>query len=88
LAGEAVSVDSPARVSGIRRGDELLVLAADYFGRTDGTIKLRLSVPAAAVVRDLLTGQVVVEKIPAGDSAVAIDLAGQRGRLLHVSPIR
>ncbi|NLS91498.1 MAG: hypothetical protein GXX96_04850 [Planctomycetaceae bacterium] len=88
LAGEAVSVDAPARVSGIRRGDEMLVLAADYFGRTDGTIKLRLSVPAAAVVRDLLTGQVVVEKIPAGDSAVAIDLAGQRGRLLHVSPIR
>ncbi len=88
LAGEAVSVDSPARVSGIRRGDELLVLAADYFGRTDGTIKLRLSVPVASAVRDLLTGQVVVEKIPAGDSAVAIDLAGQRGRLLHVSPIR
>ena len=82
------SLESPGRVSGVRRQDELLLLVADYFRRSDGTLNLELSVPVASEIRDLLTGQVVTEQIPAGDSTVPIDLAGARARLLHVYPIR
>jgi len=88
LVGEAASVDSPGRVSGIRHENEVLLLVADYFRRSDGNLNLRLSVPAASKLRDLLTGQVVVEKIPPGDSTVPIDLGTERARLLHVVPIR
>jgi len=88
LAGQAVSVDAPARVSGIRRQSEMLLLVADYFRRTDGTLNLRLSTSTASRIRDLLTGKVVTKRIPAGDFTVPIELAGARARLLLVYPIR
>ncbi len=88
LVGEAASVDAPARLSGIRHKDEMLLLTADYFGRTDGTAKLRLSVSAPSAIRDLLSGKVVVEKLTPGQSTVTIDLAGAWARMLHVHPIR
>jgi hypothetical protein len=87
FVGEAVSVDEPARLSGIRHKDEMMLLAADYFGRTDGALHLRLAVPTASEISDLLTGEVIVERIPAGDSAVSIELDGARARLLHVRPV-
>lgn len=88
LAGEEVSVDAPGRASGMRRQGEMLLLVADYFHRSDGTLNLRLSVPAASRIRDLLTGQILAEKIPSGESTIPIKLAGARARLLHVYPIR
>ena len=88
LAGAGVSVDRPARVSGIRHQKEMLLLAADYFGRTDGTLKLHLSVPTESEIRDLLTGQIVTNHVPAGEATVPIVLDGARARLLHVCPTR
>ncbi|MHB8900384.1 MAG: hypothetical protein ACYC6Y_16660, partial [Thermoguttaceae bacterium] len=88
LAGEAVSVDKPARVSGIRHEGEMLLLVADYFGRTGGQVKLRISVSGESTIGDLLTGQRVAVKIPAGESAVTIDLGGARAKLLHVKPVQ
>ena len=88
LAGQAVSADEPARVSGIRHEGEMLVLLADYFGRTDGMLKLRISPPGESAIRDLLTGETVAEKVPPGESTVAVDLGGARARLLHVKAVR
>jgi len=53
-----------------------------------GTLNLGLSVPAASGIRELLTGRIVAEKIPSGESTLPIKLAGARARLLHVYPIR
>jgi len=86
LAGEAVSVDAPGRVSGVRRGDEMLLLVADYFRRSDGALNLHLALPAASEIRDLLTGEVVFPQVPKGKSTVRIELGGERARLLHVFP--
>jgi len=88
LAGQLVSVEEPGRVSGIRCGSEMVLLVADYSRRSDGTLNLRLSAPAASAIRDLLTGQVVAGRIPSGPSTVPIDLAGARARLLHLDPLR
>lgn len=85
LVGEAASVDAPGRVSGIRRGNEMLLLVADYFGRSNGALDVRLDVPAASEIRDLRTGEIVVERVSAGQSTVRIELAGARARLLYVS---
>jgi hypothetical protein len=88
LVGEAVSVDPPGRVSGVHRGSEMLLLVADYFRRCDGALNVRLTVPGPSGIRDLLSGQVVAERVPVGDSNVPISLAGARARLLHVYPVR
>lgn len=63
-------------------------IAANYFRRSDGTVNLRLSAPAASAVRDLLTGQIVAGRISSGQSTVPIELAGARARLLHLDPLR
>jgi hypothetical protein len=88
LVGETASVDGPARLSGIRHQGEMLLLVADYFDRTEGKLDLRLSVSSASAIRDLLTGQTVAERIPAGETTISIALAGARARLLRVYPIR
>lgn len=87
LAGEAISVEAPGRISGLRRQNEMLLLVADYFRRSEGMLNVRLSVPATSGIRDLLTDQIVTEQIKAGDSTLPIELAGARARLLHVYPI-
>jgi hypothetical protein len=87
LVGEAVSVDGPGRVSGVRRGSEMLLLAADYFRRSGGTLDLNLSLPTASRIRDLLTGQTVISQVPSGGASIRIPLAGARARLLHVCPL-
>ena len=87
LAGEAVSVDAPGRVSGIRHGKEMLLLVADYFRRSKGALDVHLSAPAPSQIRDLLTGQIVAARIPSGKSTVRIDLGDARARLLHLAPV-
>jgi hypothetical protein len=86
LAGDAVSVDPPGRISGIRRGKEMLLLVGDYFRRSNGTLDVQLSAPTDSRLRDLLTGQILAAQVPRGKSTVRIDLAGARARLLHLQP--
>lgn len=87
LAGEAVSVGAPGRVSGIRHAGEMLLLVADYFRRSEGALDVHLSALAPSQVRDLLTGQVVAERVPSGKSTLRIDLGDAPARLLHLSPV-
>ncbi|NQT11859.1 MAG: hypothetical protein HQ582_03865, partial [Planctomycetes bacterium] len=86
LVGEAVSVDAPGRASGVRRGGEMVLLVADYFRRGDGTLKVDLSLPGDAEIRDLFTGETVIARVPSGKSTVRIELGDARARLLHVRP--
>ncbi|MFH1266552.1 MAG: hypothetical protein ABIK89_12560 [Planctomycetota bacterium] len=87
LLGEVVSIDAPGRVSGIRRGNEMLLLVADYFGQSDGTLNVHLSVPVTSEIHDLHTGEIVVEQVPVGQSTLRINLADAPARLLHLRPI-
>jgi len=87
LAGDAARVEGEGRVSGIRHGDDILLLAADYFGRTNGELKICLRVPARSEIGDLLSGQ-SVRQVPAGEQVLEIPLHGARARLLHVRPVR
>jgi len=86
LVGAAARTELPGRVSGIRQGNEMVLLVADYFGRTDGTVKLTLQVPARSEIRDLITGEVLSAKIQAGERVLSVPLADIPARLLHVHP--
>src|SRR5699024_10307630 len=45
LVGNWAQVKGPGRVSGMRLHDEMVLLIADYYGHTNGKVKLRLNVP-------------------------------------------
>lgn len=87
LVGDAAQIEGEGRVSGIRHAEDILLLAADYFGRASGRLKVRLQVPARSQVQDLLGGQVIGE-VAAGEQVLEIPLQGARARLLHVRPVR
>lgn len=86
LIGDAARAEAPGRVSGIRRGKEMVLLVADYFRRTDGTVKLTLQVPARSEIRDLITGEVLPGEIQSGECLIPVPLGNNRARLLHVRP--
>jgi len=86
-AGDAVSVDAPGRGSGIRRAGEMLLLVADYFRRSEGALDVHLSAPARSQLRDLLTNEIVAERVPAGKSTLRVDLGDAPARLLHLAPV-
>ncbi len=85
LAGADATVAGPGRVSGMRLGNQMVLLAADYAGRTRGAIRLRLRLPVASELRDLLDGRPAGE-LPAGERTLELPLEGARARLLHVRP--
>jgi len=87
LVGNAARAESPGRVSGIRRGAEMVLLVADYFRRTDGTVKLTLQMPARSEIRDLLTGEIVSAAIQPGERVLPVPLGENPARLLHVHPL-
>ncbi|MCC7349295.1 MAG: hypothetical protein IT446_01890 [Phycisphaerales bacterium] len=86
LAGADASVEGPGRVSGMKLDGRMVLLAADYYHRTDGTIRLTLNLSKPSTLRDLLTGQTVGGSLSAGQQKVTIPLNGMRGRLLEVLP--
>lgn len=87
LVGDAARADAPGRVNGIRQGEEMILLAADYFGRTDGTINLTLQLPARSEIRDLLDGKPLTREIQPGERRFPVSLGNNRARLLHVHPL-
>ncbi|HIQ21886.1 MAG TPA: hypothetical protein EYH34_11725 [Planctomycetes bacterium] len=85
--GDAASVTRPARLGGMRRGDEMILLVADYFGRTGGTVKLSAAVSTRSPVRELLTREPLSDHLSSGEVALTVNLGKARARFLHVQPI-
>ena len=86
--GDTATVDGVGRVSGIRKGSEMMLLVADYFRRGGGTVKLQLTVPAKSEIVDLMTGLVVKSDVPIGRQTIDVPLEGGPARLLHVRPLK
>ena len=86
LVGAAAKIEGAGRVSGMKLGSRMLLLTADYFGKSHGTLKVKLNLPAKSSLRDLLTGDDVANELPAGSQTVSVSLNGQRARLLEVVP--
>ena len=84
LIGAGAAVKEPGRVSGIRRGNDLVLLVADYYGACRGSVALTLDVPVRSEIRDLLSNAVFAASVPAGKNQIKVPLEGARARLLHV----
>jgi len=85
LIGSAATIQGAGRVSGMKLGSKMVLLAADYFGKSDGTLQLQLNLPAKSTLRDLMSDEVVEVLLP-GKQTVSIPLNGQSARLLEVVP--
>jgi hypothetical protein len=86
LAGASATVQGPGRVSGMKLGSRMMLLVADYFGKSDGTLKMQLNVQATSSLRDLMTGKTIGKVLLPGKQTVNIPLNGQRARLLEIAP--
>lgn len=84
LVGERAVVMGPGRLSGMYLDAEMVLLAADYFGKSNGSVVIRIDVYRPSHLQDLLTGEVLSERLRAGVHTVRIDLKGERARLLHL----
>lgn len=86
LVGDAASVGSPGRLSGMRRGQEMVLFVSDYFGRSSGTLRLSLTLSARSEIRDLRTGDLLAADLAAGRQQYSLPLAKAPARLLHIKP--
>jgi hypothetical protein len=84
LAG--ATAEPAARISGMRRGNEMLLLVADYW-KPSGAKAIQVTVPVAVESRvvDLDTGRDVALVQP-GRNAFTVDLDRQLARVFHVRP--
>lgn len=87
LIGDAAAVEGQGRISGIRRGSEMVLLAADYARQTGGRLSLRLRLPVPSQIQDLLTGKTLFFDLPAGEQKLQLPLDGERGRFVVVRPM-
>jgi len=87
LVGTSAAVDGPGRISGMKLGSKMVLLAADYFGKSDGTLKLHLDVPQKSTLRDLFSGETIGAPLEAGSQTVAVPLNGERARLFEIVPV-
>jgi len=86
LVGQSAIVDGPGRISGMKLDSKMVLLASDYFSKSDGSIKLHLDIPKKSTLRDLFSGETIGVPLDAGSQTVSIPLNGQRARLLEVLP--
>jgi hypothetical protein len=86
LVGDAATVQGAGRVSGMKLGSRMMLLVADYFGKSDGAVKVQFNLPAKSSLRDLFTGRIVNASLPAGAQTISIPLNGERARLLEIAP--
>jgi hypothetical protein len=86
LVGSSATIAGEGRVSGMKLGNRMMLLAADYFGKSDGFLKINLTLPIKSQLRDLLSGETVGKVLSAGKQTVTLPLNGQRARLLEVVP--
>ncbi len=78
-------VEGEGRVSGMRDGDDVVLLVADYHGDTDGTVTVRLKLDKPRRVLDLDRKE-EVGQVEAGETEFAVDLGEERARILHLRP--
>jgi hypothetical protein len=88
LIGSDATIEGAGRVSGMKLGNRMVLLLADYFGKSDGTLKLQVDVPVKSSLRDLMTNESVGKVLLPGKQTINIALNGQRARLLEVAPQR
>ncbi len=86
VQGEA-QVVGPGRVVGMARGNEMVLLVADYGRASNGSVRLRLRLKHKARVMDLMAARGLLV-CSAGEQTVTIELAGDRAKLLWVRPAR
>jgi hypothetical protein len=87
LVGERAGVDGPGRVSGIRRGNDLVLLVADYRGVCRGSVKLNLDISVRSEIRDLMADAVFTASVATGKQKMDVPLEGSRASLFHVRPL-
>jgi len=84
LTDRLAVVRGAGRVSGMHHRGEMVLLVADYFGRTSGKVTLELNVRGPSRLRDMLTDEIIVPMLATGLHTVEIDLKGEAARLIHV----
>jgi len=87
LVGQSAVVDGPGRISGMKLDSRMVLLAADYFGKSGGTMKLHLDVTQKSTLRDLFSGETIGAPLEAGAQTVSIPLNGESARLVEVVPV-
>jgi hypothetical protein len=86
LVGKDAAVDGPGRVSGMKLDGRMVLLIADYYGKTDGSVRLTLNLSKPSTLRDLFTGQSVGGPLSVGEQKIVIQLEEARARLLELVP--
>lgn len=87
LVGEYAQVIGEGRVSGMRRGEEWVLLVADYEKQSSGMVEVLVEVAAESEVIDLQSGEQWIPRLPVGTHRIQVELHGEMGRLLHVKPL-
>ncbi|MGD8238922.1 MAG: hypothetical protein PVH68_10250, partial [Armatimonadota bacterium] len=82
---EGASTEPEVRLSGMRRGDEIVLLVAEYHGTESLTVTVSLPTAGPSTVTDLMTGG-PISTIPAGESSFHVTLGEERACLVHVRP--
>ena len=73
------------RISGMRRGDEMFLLLADYRSRRAKTVAVTLPPGPPRVVVDLANGETVA-RLPRAQRAFRLPFTGEPARAVHVKP--
>jgi len=80
------SVAGPGQVSGMKHRREIVILAADYFGDSDGTVKVKVSLEMPMRVFDL-DKKVELSMMAAGkDVILNVPLGKDRAKVLYLRP--
>ena len=77
-------VEGPGRASGMERGDEIVLLVADYHGESDGTVTVKPNANARLRVSDLDQKKELGVLEPG--EALRVQLARDRAKALHLRP--
>jgi len=81
-----VQVAPPARVSAVRRGDDLALLVGEYGGHHPVTIEVTVNVPVESEVLDSLTGDLLGELTAGPDRTLQVELEEHRSRVIWIKP--
>jgi len=87
LIGDAVEVENPCHLSGMRQGNNIVLLVSDYQHASDGILKMKLQLNVPSQICDLMTGQILEKNLSAGNQNVSVPLNGTSARLIEVKPL-
>lgn len=79
-------VIGPGRVSGMRLGEEIVLLVADYYGDGDGSVTVKLPLASRMRVFDLDRARALGPAGPGEVVSLRVELDDQRARILHLQP--